>query len=270
MKPARVCVLMSCYNTQNYLPEAIESILKQSYRDFEFLIADDKSTDQTLAIIERYAKKDRRIRVIRNAKNLGLTKTLNKLLTLAKGEYIARMDADDECLPGRFAAQVRFLDEHPSVGVVGTRGTIIDEHGRAIGKLDYALDDNGIRKMMVRRSQFAHPSVMFRKSVIDDVGPYDESFRSAQDYEFFARVLTRWNGANLPVRFLRYRWDFGQNEGFTNSKRQERNALRARWWMLTRYGWPRWQAIHLIKPIISYLVPSAVKRLILRRRSRIN
>jgi glycosyltransferase involved in cell wall biosynthesis len=261
-----ISVMMSCYNSERYVARAIESILKQTYKGFEFLIADDRSTDGTLAIIERYAKRDKRIRVVRNAKNLGLTKTLNHLLGLARGEYLARMDADDECLAGRFAAQVSFLDKHPKVGVVGSRATIIGKDGRQIGTLDYALKDKEIRHSMLRRSQFAHPSVMFRKAVVDELGPYDERLRSAQDYEFFARVLTRWQGANLKERFLRYRWDLDHNEGFTHTKRQERNALRARWLMLTRYGWPWWQAIHLIKPTMSYLVPSAVKKAMLGRR----
>lgn len=267
MKP-RVSVLMSAYNTERYVARAIESILKQGFRDFEFLIYDDKSTDGTAAIVERYARKDKRIKFTRNTKNLGLTATLNVMLKEASGAYIARMDADDECLPTRFAAQVAFLDAHPKVGVVGSCGTIIDEGGRRIADLDYPLDDKSIRAIMVKRSPFAHPATMFRAAAVADVGPYDTSFRSAQDYEFFPRMLTRWKGANLPQRFLRYRWDFNQNEGFTSGKRQERNALRARWRMLARYGWPAWQIVHLIKPAISYCVPLWAKRVILKRLSR--
>jgi glycosyltransferase involved in cell wall biosynthesis len=256
---------MSVYNCKRYVGEAIKSILAQTYRDFEFLIVDDKSTDGSAAVIGAYARKDERIRVLKNPRNLGLTKSLNRALAAARGEFIARMDADDISEKDRFKKQVAFLESHEGIALVGTCAAIIDGRGRRIGKIAYATEDGVIRRNFVGRSQFVHPSVMFRKSIIKAVGKYDASFRSAQDYEYFSRIMTQFQAANLPDALLRYRWDFSQNEGFISGKRQERNALRARWRMLTRYGWPWWHAIYLAKPLLSYFVPSRLKLLLIRR-----
>lgn len=263
----KISVIMAAYNTERYIEQAIKSILKQSFNDFEIIVVDDASTDKTAEVIAKLAKEDSRIKLIRNKKNLGLTKNLNIALKKAKGEYIARMDADDVALPQRFAKQVTFLDKHKEIALVGTWADIINNKNKRVGEIKYATNDAQIRKNLIGRSQFIHPSVMFRKSVIKKVGLYDESFRSAQDYEYFPRMMTKFKAANMPEKLMRYRWDFSQNEGFTSGKRQEKNALRARWYMLTRYGWPKWQFIYLIKPAVSFLVPMKLKRVILKRLS---
>ncbi len=128
----KVSVIMSVYNGDKYLREAIESILNQTFTDFEFIIVNDGSTDNSLEIIESYD--DERIKTINNKKNIGLTKSLNKALKFAKGKYIARQDADDVSLPNRFEKQVEYLDSHPEVALVGTSVYLIDENGKIIGK----------------------------------------------------------------------------------------------------------------------------------------
>jgi glycosyltransferase involved in cell wall biosynthesis len=254
---------MPVYNCRKYVKEAIESILAQTYRDFEFIIIDDCSTDGTSKLLSLCAKKDKRIRLLRNEENLGLTKSLNKGLKLARGELIARMDGDDTSAPDRFEKEVRFLDEHPEISLVGTWTEIVDKDGNRISGNTYPTAHEEIKRNMVRRSQICHASIVFRKSVIKAVGPYDETFRSAQDYEIFPRIMTKFRVANIPERLYIIRWDFKQNEGFTTGKRQERYALRARWRMLTRYGWPKWHIIYMIKPLVSYCVPMWFKKLIL-------
>ncbi len=131
-KVPRVSVLMSVYNGERFLRDSVESILGQTFTDFEFLILDDGSTDSTCEILEEYANKDARIVLVRNDRNLGLTRSLNKGLRLVRGEYLARQDADDISLPKRLEMQVKFLDAHPEVGVVGSALEIIDENGNTI------------------------------------------------------------------------------------------------------------------------------------------
>jgi glycosyltransferase involved in cell wall biosynthesis len=263
-KRPRVSVIMGVYNCERYVAEAIESILNQTYRDFEFIIIDDKSTDRSSEIISSYAKKDRRIKVVKNKKNLGLTRSLNIGLKIARGEFIARMDADDISRPRRLERQVAFLDKHEEIGLVSTFADIIDCNGKKIGEIKYATDDATIRRRMMERNQFIHPASIFRRSV-EKVGGYDETFRSAQDCEFFPRIMTEFKAANLPEKLLKYRWDFDQNEGFTQSSKQMWNSIRARWRMIMKLGWPKWQAIYMIKPMISYCIPPAIKKAILRR-----
>jgi len=259
-----VSVIMPVRNCERYVEKAIRSILEQTYTNFEFIIIDDASTDTTAKIIQRLAESDKRIVFTSNQTNLGLTKNLNIALRKSRGKFIARMDGDDISLPNRFAHQVEFLDAHPEISIVGTWAQIIDGSDKVIGRLEYETKNERIRKRMIQRSQFIHPSVMFRKEIVESVGFYDESFRSAQDYEFFPRALTKHKGENIPQVLLQYRWDFTQNEGFTSGKKQERNALRARFRMLTKYGWPAWHVVFLAKPLISYLVPLSVKKIILR------
>ena len=137
-----VTVLMSVYNGERYLNEAIDSILAQTFTDFEFLIIDDASTDSTPKILHSYD--DPRIRIVTNEENLGLTKSLNKGLALAQGEYIARMDADDISLPERLMMQLNFLIDNKTVPLVGSGAIMIDEDGKSIGKMNLPIlaEDN--------------------------------------------------------------------------------------------------------------------------------
>jgi glycosyltransferase involved in cell wall biosynthesis len=252
----RVSVIMGVYNTKRYVAEAIESVLKQTYKDFEFIIIDDTSTDGTSEILQKYAKKDKRIKLIKNKTNLGLTKNLNVGLRKAKGEFIARMDADDVSLPNRFATEVQFLDKHPDVALAGTWADIINNEGKIIGEIKYTTEHKQIRRNMTERSQIIHPSVMFRKRIVNEVGMYDEKLRTAQDYEYFARVMSKFKVANIPKKLLHYRWDFSQNEGFKKNRQQEINGWVGRWRMFTKYGWPAWYIIFAIKPAIAFCIPS--------------
>lgn len=267
MGKPRVSVVMSAFNAEKYVGEAIESILRQTYRDFEFIITDDKSADRTADIIAGYARKDRRIRFFRNRRNLGLTKTLNLMLRKARGEYIARMDADDIALPERFRKQVSFLDRRKDIVLVGTWANIIDAKGKAIGELAYMTEHDDIRRNMVERSQIIHPSVMFRRSVVQDIGGYDERLRTAQDYEYFARMMSKHRVANIPEKLMCYRWDFGQNEGFRNNRRQEINSWISRWRMFTSYGWPLRYIIYAIKPAISFCIPTSWRLWVVKKQA---
>ncbi len=180
-----VTILMSVYNGEEFLGEAIDSILQQTFTIFEFLIIDDGSTDASREIIARY--KDKRIRAVYNQKNLGLARSLNKGIGLAEGKYIARMDADDISLPNRLEKQVTFMEEHPEVGVCGSWTIQYRQKMEEIAKCA-EWHDNIVANLLFNNS-IPHPTVFIRKAVVESSNQYyDEEFRSAQDYEYWTRL----------------------------------------------------------------------------------
>lgn len=200
----RVTVLMAVYNSSKYLHAAIKSILAQKYTDFEFLIINDGSSDTSAAIVESFA--DPRIVFISNPVNQGLTKSLNTGLAKARGDYIARLDADDIALPDRLALQVAYLDQQPEIVCVGGAFEIIDEQGNLLRTKRHTLDPDLIRFRLITGNQFAHPSVMFRKTVIIAEGGYNEAFRYAQDYELWSRLAHHGlKMANIADPVIQYR-----------------------------------------------------------------
>lgn len=261
----KVSVVIPVYNCKRYVVEAVDSILKQTYKDFEILLLDDGCTDGTSEILKTLAKKDARVRLIVNKKNMGMTATMNRGLREARGEYIARMDADDVAKKNRFAKQVQFLDKHPEIALLGTAADIINNKGVVTGSLAYVTTHDEIKRHMMERNQFIHPSTMYRRSVLNDVGYYDVNFKIAQDYEYFSRMIVAHNASNLSEKLMQYRWDFTQNAGFTSGKRQEREAILVRWRMITRLGWPFWQIIYMTRPVVSFFIPMNVKVWILKR-----
>lgn len=201
----KVSVLLPVYNAERFLAASITSILSQTYRDFELVVIDDCSRDDSWRIVDRYARQDKRIVAIRNEKNLNLTATLNKGIEMAKGEYIARMDHDDISLPERLEKQVRFLDKYRDVGIVGGDIDIIDEEGRVFARREYNRTDSAIREKMFRYSPFCHPAVMIRRKALDEAGYYDYRFAPADDYELYFRLGMKFRFANLNIVVLRYR-----------------------------------------------------------------
>jgi len=195
----RVSVVMSVYNGERYLRQAVESILDQTFTDFEFIIVDDGSSDGTWNILNGYV--DPRIRLVRNEENIGLTKSLNKGLALARGQYVARMDADDVSLPERLEKQVSFLDAHAKVGVVGTSYWELTPANER-RPMAVPLTDMGIRFYLLFHNAFAHSSVTARKAVLERVGRYDPALPYAQDYDLWTRVAAVSQLANLSHRLL--------------------------------------------------------------------
>ena len=193
-----VSVIMSVYNGHEHLSRAIESILSQTFRDFEFLIVDDGSTDDSFDIITSHSRKDPRIKVLRNEVNIGLTRSLNKALTAVRRQYIARQDSDDISLPERLKRQFDFLTTHPEVCLVGCSAIIIDSSGREIRPRPYNLAPSGIRNFMRRHNLLTHGSVMFRRGEILALGGYREQFHYAQDYDLWLRIMERYYIHILP------------------------------------------------------------------------
>jgi glycosyl transferase family 2 len=206
MSEPAVTVLMTVFNAGRFLNSSIRSILAQTFRDFEFLIVDDCSTDGSAELAEGWQSRDSRIRVVRNAHNRGQTACLNHGLELARGQWIARHDADDLSHPTRLMFQRRFTTSRPDVVLLGTNGRIIDEQDRLVGLLDAPLTQQGIIWTAPFLNPFMHTSVMFRTGIIrDEFGGYDPSYCITQDYELWTRVIAKYQGANLPQRLICYR-----------------------------------------------------------------
>ena len=200
-------VVMSVYNGQKDLKEAIESVLRQSYADFEFIIINDGSSDDTGGIIESCAAKDKRIISV-HQQNIGLTRSLNKGIKIAKGKYIARQDADDISLRERFELQMEFLHNNMEVVLCGTWFREINE-GRGSMIRKYPLDDTALRKNIKYINYFCHPSVIFLKEAFVKAGGYDERFLTAQDFELWIRLAKVGKVANLPEIMVEKKIGFG-------------------------------------------------------------
>jgi hypothetical protein len=199
-----VTVLMAVHNGGPFLRESIESILGQTFTDFEFLIVDDGSSDGSRDVVRSYD--DPRIRLIVNENNCGLPASLNRGLAQARGAYIARQDADDISEPYRLARQIDYLQRHHNIALLGTAYTKIDESGKAIGHREMPLQHTRIRWCLLFFCPFAHTSVMFRhNAVLDRVGMYDESFSYAQDYDFWWRIADQFAVSNLKLPEVRVR-----------------------------------------------------------------
>jgi glycosyltransferase involved in cell wall biosynthesis len=229
----RVTVLMPVYNGEKYLREAIDSILNQTFTDFELLIINDGSTDESQKIIESY--NDKRIRLVNNETNLKLIETLNKGLKLAKGEYIARMDCDDIAMPDRFKTQVDYMDSHKDVGVCGSYiKTFITGNKPRTRKL--YTDSNEIRCTYLFWGCMAHPSVMLKKKLFSDNNlEYSKDFIHAEDYELWSRCLKLFNITNLPVPLLMYRVH-KNSIGNANSGQQIESTVKSMLIYLKNFG----------------------------------
>ena len=183
---SRISVVMSVYNAEKYLREALDSILNQVFTDFEFIIIDDGSTDRTTEILDSYT--DPQIIRLKNEKNIGLAAALNKGIAIARGEYIARMDADDVSLPKRFDQQIQYLTNHPNIGIVGTWVKRIDEDGNEIELFKPPTSADLIKWSLLFDNCLYHSSVMIRRTVLEQIGNYCSTSLFAQDYELWLRA----------------------------------------------------------------------------------
>lgn len=199
----KISVIMPVYNGEKYLREAIDSILNQTFTDFEFIIINDCSTDSTEDIIKSYD--DSRIVYIKNEKNLGVAGTLNKGLDVAKGEYVARMDADDISLPARFEKQVSFMDKNSNIGVCGSQ-ILIFEDNEPEKIFAFSEKDAALRVDMLFNCAFAHPSVIIRKSILDNHNIcYNLEYEKAEDYRMWYDIMRVSKSHNIQEPLLKYR-----------------------------------------------------------------
>ncbi|HOV30198.1 MAG TPA: glycosyltransferase [Anaerolineaceae bacterium] len=201
----KISVVMPVYNGGRFLREAIDSILNQTYEDFEFIIIDDGSTDQTSAILDSY--QDTRIVRLTHTTNLGLVQSLNDGIAIARGKYIARMDADDWCLPERFEKQVRFLDSHPDVAVLGTACTRVTDNGKVQRVVENPSQPGLVRWQLLFGVPVNHPSVFIRKQIFDDPDiTYRTETPHAEDFALWVKIVPKYKISNLQESLHFYRW----------------------------------------------------------------
>lgn len=201
----RLSVVMPVYNAEKFLPAALDSVLTQSFTQFEFLIHDDGSTDDSWAILSSYAARDPRISLSRG-KNAGLPAVLNGLIARSTGELIARFDADDICLPDRFERQIAQFDDDPDLHVLGGAAEIIDAKDRKITinrppLTHEAIDNNNLQGMV----SITHPAVMMRRDAVLAIGGYRNDFHGAEDHDFWLRMAEHGRLENLPDTVIQYR-----------------------------------------------------------------
>ncbi|GFO64356.1 glycosyltransferase [Geomonas paludis] len=211
----KVSVVMPVYNGGRFVAEAIDSILRQSFTDFEFLVVDDGSTDDSAAVLRSFS--DPRMRLLGDGVNRGVVGALNLGFAAAAGRYVARMDADDVSLPDRLQRQVDFLDANPGIDVCGGWMEAFDGRGATLWQAP--LEDSEIRSWFLFENVIYHPTVMLRRSVLlDGTVRYDRDFPHAEDYELWTRMLDTWRFANLGEVLLCYRLhdqSVGQRENTT-------------------------------------------------------
>ncbi len=252
----RISVVMSVYNGAAHLEEAIKSILEQTYANFEFIIVNDGSTDASGEILQKID--DCRIRVITNPSNLGLTKSLNIGSNAARGEYIARMDADDLSLPHRLERQLEFLEKNPDYALVGSSYYQIDEHGRIRSLIEVLTGDADLRAGLRQQNWFGHGSVMLRREALRQAGGYDEEFAYAQDYDLWLRLSEQFKLANLAEPL--YCWRATAScLSHRQSREQEHFAGLARQKAAAREARPEGEVQEITAsegPLVSVIVPT--------------
>ena len=215
-----ISVIMSIYSEkEEWIKESIDSILNQTFSDFEFIIINDNpNRDKNKSLLAEYTQIDNRIIIITNEENIGLTKSLNKGLRIAKGKYIARMDADDISLPTRFQKQVDFLDNNPEYIVCGTNISYFGDTKMFLYSDWIKLDNDAIKAQLIFNSCFAHPTVMIRKNILLNHNIfYDENYKQAQDYRLWEELYNFGKYKNLEEKLLKYRISFNQVSNKNNS-----------------------------------------------------
>lgn len=229
----KITVLMPVYNSGVYLAEAVESILSQSFRDFEFLIIDDGSSDGSVENIKSF--RDKRVKLLHNGEHLGVSATLNKGLAMAGSEYVARMDADDLSEPDRLMAQLELMEESPEVGVCGSWVRMFTDGGRG-HIIRYPLDAETIRAYVLFNNPLAHPAVMMRRPLLQRYElRYDPECGAGQDYELWSRCLPHIAARNIGRTLLSWRVN---QEGVTqkDNSGSNRTALAVQRRELARLG----------------------------------
>jgi glycosyltransferase involved in cell wall biosynthesis len=208
---------MTVYNGLPYLERALQSIRKQTFEDYEFVIVDDGSSDGSVELVQSYAARDGRIRLLANTKNKGQTPCLNQGLAEARGEWIARQDADDLSDAERLAAQMECVSRRPELGLLGTNGWLVDAEGRSLGLINAPTGEACVRWSSVFYNPFLHTSVLFKRELALSLGGYDASYRIAQDYDLWTRIMKSHPADNLSERLVTYRV---HKESLSNSDRE--------------------------------------------------
>lgn len=258
----KISILMGVYNCAPTLRAAIDSIVAQTYENWEFIICDDGSGDESYAIAMEYARKDpRRFRILRNEENLGLNATLNRCLRLADGAYVARMDGDDLCEPDRFEKEAAFLNTHPEYAIVSCHMTVFDENG--IWSAVRTKEMPQVRDFPTTVPMFCHAPCMIRREAFLDVDGYTEDKRllRVEDYHLWYKFYARgYRGYNIPEALYHMRDDRSATR--RRNARARLNGIYATFVGFRMVKLPAWMYIYAVKnaavEVIKILMPAAV------------
>jgi glycosyltransferase involved in cell wall biosynthesis len=259
--PPAISVVMPAYNAAGYVREALDSMLAQTFRDFELIVVDDASTDATPEILAEYARADPRVQVLRNSTNGKIAKSLNRGIEAAAGRYVARMDADDWSYPDRLEKQFAYMESHPRVVLCGGTIEICDAGLAPINKRRYPLTNVEIRSRMFFFTPFCHPAVICRSDALRIAGGYNESFEVAQDYDLYFRIGRLGEFGNLDDCIHRLRTHPGSSS-LRRGALQERNTLYIRLKAMIEYGYEmnRTARLYLVLQYLSsLLIPARIK-----------
>lgn len=248
---------MPVHNEEQFLSESIDSILAQTYANFEFIIVDDGSTDTTPTILKKYARQDRRIKVI-TIKKSGLAQALNIALAQAKGHYIARMDADDVSLPQRFEKQVAYLQKHTNIIAVGAQAELIDEYGQSLGLKSFPSQPKKLYEMMCVTMPIQHPLLMTYAHIMKKCSYGNHS--TAEDVSMFFQLLMHGDFSNVPQVLLQYRIR-PQSNSLKDPKKTFLLTLKSRFKGVRDYGYkPSVYGIlvNLAQAAVVFLLPNAL------------
>jgi len=204
-KTPLVSVVMPVFNAENYLAISVKSVLNQTFQKFEFIIIDDGSKDESLKIARKFAQNDRRVKVIARRVHTGICQSLNAGLRVARGKYLARMDADDFSYPKRLELQYNFLEKHPQAVICGGTIAVCNQNLKVLNTRKYPIQDKEIRQKILRLNPFAHPTIMVRKTALLKAGGYNPKYCPAEDYELYLRLGQFGQFANLNSRLLKLR-----------------------------------------------------------------
>lgn len=252
-----ISILMPVHNEEQFLSESIDSILTQTYSNFEFIIVDDGSTDATPKILKKYARQDRRIKII-TLKKSGLAHALNVALSQAQGHYIARMDADDVSLPQRFEKQVAYLQKHTNIIAVGAQAELIDEYGQSLGLKSFPSQPKALYKLMCVTMPIQHPLLMTYAHIMKQCAY--ENHSTAEDVSMFFQLLTYGDFSNVPHVLLQYRIR-PQSNSLKDPKKTFMLTLKSRIKGVTEYGYkPSLYGIvvNLVQAAVVFLLPNAL------------
>lgn len=262
----KITVLMSVFNEKtDFLKKSIESILAQTYKNFEFLIINDGSASwETIKVLNEYARQDSRIKLLVNEKNMGLSKSLNRGMGDAQGEYIARIDSDDMAHSTRLEKQLQFMENNIGYALCGSWSYIINEENEIIGQKKFSSDYVKIKRGILYFNFFTHSSLFFKKNLILENDGYDEKIKKAQDYDLILKISGKYPIANIP-EFLCFHRVHEKSISAKGKKKQEWYGLIARWRAIFKYGYPATNCLKIIPAIIYFLfVPYFAEKFIFK------
>lgn len=259
----KVSFILPTHNAENTIDRCINSIINQIYTDWEIICCDDCSTDGTLNKLYQWKEKDSRITVLKNTKNSRAGFSRNRCFEVAKGEYLAQIDDDDYCAPNRLEEQVKFLDEHPEIGFVGTNAYLFDEHG-IWGTFNVV--EKPEKEDFISNSCFVNPSIMLRKTAVDTVGGYriSKETRRSEDYDMFMRMYAAGiKGYNIQKQLVYY---YRGEKSFPKCKYEFRvDEAKVRYKNFKELGLLPKSFLYVVKPLIVGLIPIKIIERIKRR-----